>query len=115
MPQSQAGRNDKLPGHTLTGVKIKHERVGLFDVIDRSSPRMQLHDTDLHQTQEALKIVDPKADALPTFPFLDLELMNCRRHGWQRTLMIKGDPARVAHELQRPASEVRQGFCRNLA
>ena len=49
MAPSQCGCNHELPRHTLTKIKIEHERVRLFNVVD-----LQPHDTDLHQTQQAL-------------------------------------------------------------
>src|SRR5262249_61518546 len=51
-------RNDSIPGDVLARIEIEDQPVGLLQSFDRRSPRMDLHHTRLHETNQAAEVVD---------------------------------------------------------
>ena len=99
----------ELPGDTLARIKIEDEHVGMLDIVDARIPGVQLDRADLDEAEEAVEVIDPEPRAFAPFALFDRERVNCLRDRRQLSLVIEGRASDVAHELERPAPEMRKG------
>jgi hypothetical protein len=56
-----------FPRHTFAGIEIDNEPVRSFEILNGRVPWVELDCSDRDKAKKAIKTIDPKARAFPTF------------------------------------------------
>src|SRR3954454_16436597 len=86
------------PRDALSGVEVKNERLRPIDIIDSSTPWVDLDDPDLHKAQQPIEAIDPQPGALVAPALAHPELVDGSRHRRERTLVEERNSIDVPHE-----------------
>ena len=85
----------------------------MLDVVDSTIPGVQLHGTDLNQSEQARQIVDPEPDPLPPARF-SMQFVHARRNRGQRSLVIERSSSRNCLHRRHERGSVRLDLNRAL-
>src|SRR5438874_12999341 len=106
--QTKRRLDHKFPFDAFAWVKVEDQSVGMLDIVNLGTPRMDLHHLPLNEPEQPGLIIDPHPRALATLTLLNPKLMH---PGWdreQRSHVIEGCAVDASDQLQRSASEVFQ-------
>lgn len=103
----EGSRADSFEIETLIGVEVEHKAVGLFDILDPSSPRMQLDRSHLDAGHQPIGIVDIQVWLLVAVLFGDTHLVDFVAEAPGIMLLEKallGTALRAPNQTDRPTA-----------
>ena len=101
--------DNMAPFQALAGVQIENERIGMFDILDASPPRVYFQHTGLDQIDESAKVMDD--DGFFGFAIFLLHVSDFHRvrqpgKGVLLEEAVAAVAVRASNERERPARDV---------
>src|SRR5436190_1298226 len=93
--------HQEFPGYSRARIKIKHQPVGMLDIVHRRCPRMQFYGVHRDKADQPFDVIHPHPHAFASFPLLNTKLMHGVRDRRQLALVIERRPVRMPHQLER--------------